>query len=821
MAILFRVWGIALFLLLCSRTHALISADIFTNYTVSANDFGPGAPSTPVNVTIHPNCTLKFNNGAIVYFLGNINIMDHAALVIDGATVQMNTGGRIIVNGFSGPPGSTGVNQGGLLVTSNNAVLTVIPWIKTDKFWSGIETMKGSGGSLWYNEASVNMQNTTLSYADVGIRNYNKDGPVSLTQGGQIYLLRDTIKDCRQHMLQLYNEINGGIPTDPFTGNNANVIIYIQNVVFRHESGFNPVPFPQDMVYLNNCKGIPFYGCTFTGRLPANGLPNTGAIGINAINSGFLAEMYFANPGMPGCRFYGLKTGISVTNALQADRVPLIYRCLFDQCQYSVSMSGCLNPWIVSTTTFGSYNGSPSVSNSIPFAALSLNNCTGYKVEGNTIGYDIPAAAHNFMGVVIRNSGVANNELYRNLIGYPSVSLGAQSLGTNKSFVGDRGLKILCNNFNSAYDNNISVMTDLVPNGNNGIHSKQYVQGINSSFDLSAGNRFVANGTNPARNYYLEAGTFDVNQFLYKRNAFIQLEDPSYRTPFNVVNTNGNTCPIHNTGAPQPPYPFYLYVASLQHIEKQIGDLEAKANPDYSDTIQLEYLYGRQSELVDSVTSYYQQNDLIDSIILAYRQVTRGYHYQLLLAAAYATADRYDEALSALETIGSHYQLSIEEQEQLDRLVAMYEIKQWLYLHADDWAGLSAGSKTAVYDYAESDPLYAGATARSLLAAYEDKIYDPEFRTLPEELLPMRKEVPLSADQEKIYPNPAKDRLFVDWTGSNATLMLIDVRGTIILQTPLKGYPIDITISSLPPGIYAAQILVEGKIVYQQKVVKQ
>jgi len=807
------------FLSLQPDAYALIPADIYTNYTVSANDNGPGIPGSPVTVTIHPGAKLTINNGATVYFWGNINIMDHASLVIDSATVQMNTGGRIIVNNFSGPPST--VLQAGMLSAYNKAVLTVIPWIKTDKYWSGIESM---GSTVYSNRGVVYLDHVTLSNADVGVRNYNKDIGVNGSWGGRIGISFSTLLNCRQHMAQVYNEgrLN---PNDTFTnplgGGGMNWNVMFQYVTFRHESGFQPVPFPQDMVYLNNCKGIPFYSCSFEGQLPVNNIPNTGVIGINAINSGFRAQIYFANVNVSPSKFYGLKTAISVTNALQTDRMPVIYRCDFNQCQYSVVMSGCLNPWILTTRTFGSYNGSPAGSASIPFAALSLNNCTGYKVEGNTIGYDIPNTMDYFAGIVIRNSGTANNEVYRNLIGNVKTSIGAQSLGTNKSPSNLTGLKILCNNFNSSYNNNVTVMNDLVPNGNNGIHPKQFVQGGISNSDLSAGNQFLAYGSSPAKNYYLEAGTFNAGQFLYKRNASLLQEDPTYRTPFTVQFTNGNTCPIHNTGAPQPPYPFSLYAASLQAIESQIGTIEAKSAPDSSDTLQLQYLYGRQSALVDSITTYYQQNNLPDSAILAYRQVTKGSHYPLLLAAAYATVDRYDDAMAALENLQSHYPLSIEEQEQARRLAEMYKVKQWLYLNTDNWTGLPAGYHTAVEDYAVNDPMYAGATARSLLANYENRIYDPAFRLVPQELSPMGKIVPLSADQEKIYPNPAKDRLYIDWNGDQGRLILIDAKGSLVLQQEISNSNNSIAIGKLAPGLYWAQLLVDSKIVYQQKIIKR
>lgn len=78
------------------KASALIPNTISSNYTVNTNDASSGP------CTIMPNCTLTVNNGAIASFTGHIKISDRAALIVNGATLQMSQNTRIILRGYYG-----------------------------------------------------------------------------------------------------------------------------------------------------------------------------------------------------------------------------------------------------------------------------------------------------------------------------------------------------------------------------------------------------------------------------------------------------------------------------------------------------------------------------------------------------------------------------------------------------------------------------------------------------------------------------------------------------------------------------------------------
>ncbi|WP_118976174.1 T9SS type A sorting domain-containing protein [Taibaiella koreensis] len=88
------------------------------------------------------------------------------------------------------------------------------------------------------------------------------------------------------------------------------------------------------------------------------------------------------------------------------------------------------------------------------------------------------------------------------------------------------------------------------------------------------------------------------------------------------------------------------------------------------------------------------------------------------------------------------------------------------------------------------------------------------------ELSPMSQHLAFAMSTEKIYPNPASDRLYIRGIGNKASLALIDAWGRLVLQQPVDAGS-SVAIGQLTPGVYWAQITVNGKLVYQQKIVKQ
>lgn len=78
-----------------------------------------------------------------------------------------------------------------------------------------------------------------------------------------------------------------------------------------------------------------------------------------------------------------------------------------------------------------------------------------------------------------------------------------------------------------------------------------------------------------------------------------------------------------------------------------------------------------------------------------------------------------------------------------------------------------------------------------------------------------------SESKIQIYPNPAKNEIFVDWKSVDATFSIIDAKGSIVsYKTKLKNGKNRIDVSKLPSGLYFIEISESGKNI-KSKFIKQ
>jgi hypothetical protein len=156
--------------------------------------------------------------------------------------------------------------------------------------------------------------------------------------------------------------------------------------------------------------------------------------------------------------------------------------------------------------------------------------------------------------------------------------------------------------------------------------------------------------------------------------------------------------------------------------------------------------------------------------------------------------------------------------EQAARLAAMRSVSRWLQEHDHSWTALPESGKQQVYDAAQNDPMYAGATARSLLTRYEGKQYNP-IVLIPENNIKNHLQPATGPFGEKIYPNPTTGKVAVSWSGENGLLHIYDLSGKRVWKTEIQAGISRMDPSPLSDGVYLAVIQTNGKSVYQQKIV--
>jgi hypothetical protein len=72
-----------------------------------------------------------------------------------------------------------------------------------------------------------------------------------------------------------------------------------------------------------------------------------------------------------------------------------------------------------------------------------------------------------------------------------------------------------------------------------------------------------------------------------------------------------------------------------------------------------------------------------------------------------------------------------------------------------------------------------------------------------------------------VYPNPAKDHVTINVPGAKpAVFELINNNGDIILRKDVNAAAAFVNISHVPPGVYTARIIQDGKI-SNNRLIKQ
>lgn len=533
--------------------HAIIPSSITGVYTVGTPD------NCPTTCTVQSGATLNITGaGTTATFSADITVMPTAKLVLNGATIKMATATRIIL-----VQASNSVDSGAmLLINGANALITSVtntPTVGT--LWQGIEC-QGSAWASVHAGAFVGMNGGTIQYATCAYTHY--DPVIGFQDGfGRLYAVNATFKNN----IRCLDVGNTWYMPTPREDSIAWIGNYAKNCNFILTSDF---PYtPPDMVNMYGA-GLIMHSCSFMANnyyatIPANNSNNFNFVnnttGINSQLSIIWVEK--ATGAANGSSFSNLKNGLVVQNQY------LSYKTIFSNsylyCINGVSIDGSYNPLI-----YGNISNGPTPINdqSVPFiyppyCSFFLRNCPIYIMEKNEIIYDISSVQTGFSGIVVMNSGDADNEVYRNSINAGSV--GITSIGTNRSSTGETGLKILCN---TSVDREAGIIVMNDPSGTNpvnGVHNLQYVDLGNPANDRSAANIFSRSYTIPYYDVFLETGTNDPSLFLYKYDAAnATYENPIYSTPFTIQTANTNTCPAHNTRSTQNTLPLWYIGAKGQ-----------------------------------------------------------------------------------------------------------------------------------------------------------------------------------------------------------------------------------------------------------------
>lgn len=422
------------------------------------------------NHSVIINDDVIWNNREIVG--GDIIINPGNTLTIK-CSVYLSPGSKVIVKA-----GAKLIIDGGRLTNS------------TGNFWKGIE--------VWGNS---NLPQTALN-----------QGTLILKNGATIEFAREAIQVWKENDWSK----TGGIvdATNSFFVNNWRSIAYypyhsystvgneypnkgrIVNCEFTWDNHYLSSNDIAPAISMNHVNGIVISGSDFIDNRTSMTNPHIRPSGIYTIDAsykvlgrnlgGLNASIHneYSELGYDVCQFKNLQHGVFAMNSNSQSTITIDH-CKFEDAIYGIRISSVDNALITRNKFDFTINHPIDM---FGMRQLVFEKCTGYKAEGNIFNSQVLSAQVG--GALIYNSGIAENQIYRNI--YTNLTIGNYANGQNTNDLGGAsapsGLQFLCNNHLNGQMFDEYIYTNPSENGNGqGIRLRQ------GSTNYSAGNTFSAN----------------------------------------------------------------------------------------------------------------------------------------------------------------------------------------------------------------------------------------------------------------------------------------------------------------------------------------
>ena len=751
-----------------------------------------------------------------VYIKEELRIPKGKTITINGMHIHFGPGARLIIEN------GDGTLQGGKLTLGDGTLLTSDDRCG-NQMWHGVE--------VWGN-ASV-IQGTTTS-----------------SQQGRLILSGSTItvgpkieNALNGAAARATNVSTGAVLTGYFGGiieaRNATFLNNQQDVLLANytwlttdnRSAFTNCSFLTTRLLnnsslalgshlsLTSVQGVRVAGCDFINSSPAFAINARGA-GIGALNAGFSAYARCSGSTLPctpddPSNFTGLSFGITSltfggTLTFSSDGNN------FTNNVVGIGSTATKNQIIVRNNF-----KVREVLSTNPLAPQStgiyLTGATGYTVEENELSsFDDPAivntAANNY-GIVIRNSGTANNRIYRNR--FSNLKIGGQSESTNGTSIFSptvTGLVWKCNTFNAPiYSYDLTLMDGTI----------NYFQGMGVTTSISAArqnaanNRFSLNNesTLTEHDFYVNSASTSFSYVDYFNQAFYDLD--AYTTSrISVTHAQAPTGTYITYGAEGCPvnYPPYGTVempliegnesaASGQGVKT---DIEQEPNP-------MEALMMQTYEQSKTAETNHQALKalLFDTTLTDRNAQIRN----LLTGKTDQVSQRTLVELSVSEGLSPDVQL-LENPDFSENYLELVKIKQMLVQKGDWQTYLLNNVDQAIV----SQLIKISEDKEDVLTAEEAKVIllltkplDLSFRFLENYDNASGSERESRKDKKSIsiYPNPGKDKVTLDIDldeNQAASAKVYSMLGSEVTSWEIREDQKSFDINNFEKGVYLVKI---------------
>lgn len=734
----------------CCINSSVFQADVYTassgTWSLNTSQFGN---NHPFQTGFSPN----------IYIKKELRIPAGQSVTINNLNLHFAPGAHLVIEN-----GTNGL-QGGKL-TLNNTLLTVDDRCTADDMWLGVE--------VWGNTNSTqgNINNTTQGRLFMGTNSRIEHASIGILVGRRNITEipqwnSACVPDFTIHKFGFdYGRAGGIVRTNKSSlfGNQRGVYFfpYLSSNGINNQSAFTETDFywdgalrgnltPQVHAQLRQVKGIRFTGCSFRNATPSAFAYIQLGMGIYSYRAQFYVNPKCSQltlpctscPGEIRSTFENLRFGIRTYNP--GDFTYSVRRSDFENCQYGV-YSQYTKKERITENRFDVRQATYQT------AGISLYQSATFTVEENNIQGIGNAAGSNSYGIVVNNSGVADNDIYLNT--FNDLHIGGQSQRNNAvaittaNYPGSNpfsmsGLNWTCNIFDSGIE-----MADLtVVDGR-----IDYFQGhaighpsMSEAVKKSARNHFSLHGEPLADEHDIMVSGNGVQALQYvglnTPHYFADSYSPNWVLPL-LSSYNGTYATATNGMCPSKCASKFELASKRFTLQVELGDLDDQLGNSNLDPDARERLEARVRPVQEELNLVEQK--MVSNALLEY------------------------ETLSDLER-------------ELSDLNAMDVYDALSQTFAED---LSQGSNEPTIGQPEAFlPIEPGGT--------------PGRKMYPQQIA-----AELDFD---IFPNPGQGRMEIKFNGDapeQVEAMVVDLTGRTVHSQSLSNGQFTLNLSQLSPGIY-------------------
>ena len=781
----------------CGRIHRALQVSTLRRYAYAEN----------TSMIVHIENNQKINCHRKLY---------HSIAIDSGATLtvychlEMSPSTRIIVQ------------PGGKLVVDRGTITSA----DSGEMWQGIEVVGDrTKHQTTQNQGVVELKNgAVIENAVTGIRTGLR-GDNWYTTGG-IIKASDAVFKNNQRAVEFLSY------TDTEGSNILDNCSFFKRCVFTIDSNNvlaqNGAQF-SNHVTMWDVKNVKFKGCQFENRMLDH---NGEGRGIYTIDAGFTVDtckeitQFISMDDTSGIHIYpssfcGFATAIEVETTGNQYAI-LIDSTQFDQNQQAIAIDG--NNYVEIVRCDINYVNN--ASQTYKQQGLTLNNCTGYHVERNTMHSNYNPLSYlgdkKMYGIKASNSGTTVNNLYKNsFTGMVNSILISGNNGNARS-----GLQLTCNTFvGDDYDIRLlSGATVSLIQGN-------CLAGADNEF-ISGSNYNFYNGGIPNITYYYSAP----NSYHYP-SQYYNITSTSYNVSTNpcypTIINGGLSRTVDNIRELAEMASSYLYMAAenaSQTDETDVNDIFPTYTPEMMALIQeASKLYYKTARDI----MFDSQMDL--SVLETLHQIASVFSDPYSLSETRFQKD---------ETSDDAY-TGIEDESERNNYAAFRSLKsECSSLTVEkgvNWYALSESQIEELMRIAERNTGRSSVMAKGILCFFYGICYEeeeelelavcqnggnPAFNEEEGNIISKtidNQQKMLSGTEMLLVPNPAKQTVTIQFTDHQERIKhisIVNVQGVMVFNTEIPNQN-TIDISNLPSGVYAVRVLSQSGKVYSAKLVKE